>query len=118
MKTLVIGASPKPDRYSNKAVRLLKNYGHDVVAIGGREAFIDKTPILKGLPQLNGIHTVTIYIGVNRQPDFYEYILNMKPKRVIFNPNTENDEFIALCEEKGIKTIENCTLVMLQTGLF
>lgn len=118
MKTLVVGASPNPSRYSNKAVRLLKMYGHEVVPLGIRDGEIDGLKIIKGKPDISGIHTVTLYVGQARQPDYYEYLLGMKPKRIIFNPGTENTEFIRLAEKQGIETIQNCTLVMLNSDLY
>ena len=118
MKTLVVGASPNSSRYSNKAVRLLKMYGHEVVPLGIRDGEIDGLKIIKGKPDISGIYTVTLYVGPARQPDYYEYLLGMKPKRIIFNPGTENAEFIRLAEKQGIETIQNCTLVMLNSDLY
>jgi len=117
-KTIVIGASPKPERFSNKAVRLLRRNGYPVIAQGIREGKIEDVEIIKGKPQINDIHTVTMYIGPARQPEYYDYILGLMPKRIIFNPGTENRELKQMAEEKGIETVENCTLVMLNTDLF
>jgi len=118
MKTLVIGASPNPERYSNKAVRLLKRYGHEVIPLGIRKGDIKGIQILTERPDFKDVHTVTMYVGVKNQSPYYDYILSLEPKRIIFNPGTENMEFIRLADEKGIETVQNCTLVMLSRGLY
>ena len=115
-KTVVIGASENEDRYANRAVRKLKSYGHDVVAIGLREGQIDGVRIHKDKPALENVDTVTMYVGQHNQPPLYDYILSLKPKRIIFNPGAENAELEAMAEEKGIETVEACTLVMLSIG--
>jgi len=117
-KTVVIGASTKPERYSNKAIRLLRSYGYPVEAIGLRQGEVSDVSIKTGFPSLDNVHTFTIYMRPQRQKPFYEYVIGLKPKRVIFNPGTENDEFTNLLESNGIEIIGNCTLVMLNTGLF
>jgi predicted CoA-binding protein len=117
-RTLVVGASEKPYRYSNKAIRLLRRYDHPVVAIGLREGRVEDVEIKKGFPDFEEIHTVTLYVGPPRQPQFYDYILGLRPERIIFNPGTENDEFEELAAKNGIEVVENCTLVMLSSGLF
>jgi len=117
-KTIVIGGSVKPERYSNKAIRKLLSYGHPVESIGLREAMIDSVNILTGMPAINNIHTVTMYIGANKQHDYYDYILNLAPSRIIFNPGTENQELALLAQKNGIEVVNNCTLVMLDYGLF
>ena len=117
-KTLVIGASLKPERYSNMAIRKLRKYGHPVVAIGLREGKVEDVEIIKNKPQLSDIHTVTVYLNPKRQEDYIDYILSLKPKRIIFNPGTENDKFIELAEKQGIEVVENCTLVMIGSGIF
>lgn len=116
--TLVIGASEKPERFSNKAIRRLKKYGHLVEAIGPRPGEVDGVDFKTGFPELKGIDTVTLYIGPAKQPQYYDYLLGLKPKRIIFNPGTENNEFIEKAREQGIEPVENCTLVMLDSGLF
>ncbi|NPA68891.1 MAG: CoA-binding protein [Chlorobi bacterium] len=118
MKTLVIGASPNPERFSYKAVRLLKRYGHEVIPAGIRDGEIAGLPIIKGKPEVKDVHTVTLYVGPARQAEYYDYVLGLKPRRLIFNPGTENPEFMRKAEEHGIKTVVNCTLVMLNGGLF
>ncbi len=117
-KTLVVGASEKPHRYSNKAIRKLLRYGHEVVPLAPRQGQVNGVSFVTGYPTIKNIHTVTLYIGPARQPSYYDYLLALKPKRIIFNPGTENDEFLQKAKEQGIETIENCTLVMLETGVF
>lgn len=114
-KTLVIGASPKPHRYSYRAVSSLRSHGHEVVALAKRKNKVADVEIQTEFPDDEDIHTVTLYVGAPRQPEYYESILNMKPRRVIFNPGAENPEFYDKLEEKGIEAIEACTLVMLAT---
>lgn len=116
--TLVIGASEKPERFSNKAIRRLRRYGHPVEAIGLRPGEVEGVVFRTGLPELKGIDTITLYIGPARQPQYYDYLLGLKPKRIIFNPGTENPEFIQKAKELGIEPVVNCTLVMLDSGLF
>lgn len=118
LKTLVLGASPKPDRYSFQAVNMLKKYGHPVIAVGAREAYIGDINIQTGLPLYYDIDTVTLYLGPQNQENFYSYIINLKPRRIIFNPGTYNQELIKLADEKGIEIIEACTLVLLSTGQY
>jgi len=117
-KTLVIGASIKRERYSNKAIRLLRRHNHTVEAIGLKEGGIGDVKFKTGTPPLSDIHTVTLYIRPERQHLYYRYIEELKPKRVIFNPGTENDELIKMLSTKGIEVVENCTLVMLNSELF
>jgi predicted CoA-binding protein len=118
-KTIVIGASPKPFRYSYTAVSELKNYGYPVVAIGLRKDKIGDTEIYTGFPAVEGAHTVSVYVGPKKQSSFYNYILDdLKPKRIIFNPGTENDEFEELARKNGIEVLEDCTLRMLSLGTF
>jgi hypothetical protein len=112
-KTLVIGASEKEDRYSNMAIKKLRANNHSVVSIGNKEGKVLDVDIIKGRPAFEGIDTVTLYINPKIQQEYYDYILGLHPKRIIFNPGTENIEFETMAEEKGIKTIEACTLVML-----
>ena len=112
-KTLVIGASPNPLRYATKAVKRLREHGIEVEAIGKRETTIQDVEVKTGTPSLDNIHTVTLYVGPDNQKPYIEYILSLKPKRIIFNPGTYNRDFEKMAEEAGIETIEDCTLVML-----
>ncbi len=116
-KTLVLGASPNPARYAYLAVRRLKLLGHEVVAVGAKEGNIDGVPILTGMPPLEDIHTVTLYLNPFRQTEYYDYILGeLKPARLIFNPGTENYAFMHRAKLEGVEVLEACTLVMISTG--
>lgn len=118
MKTLVIGASVNPERYSFKAINMLREYGHKVVAVGLKTGQVLDVEIETGKPYFSAIDTVTLYINPSRQPDFYDYILGLKPRRVIFNPGTENPDFYPLLKTAGIVFEEACTLVLLRTEQF
>ena len=117
-KTLVIGGSIKPERYSNKAIRQLLSYGHPVVSVGMREAEVEGVKIQTGYPEFKDIHTVTLYVGPKNQPHFYDYLLGLNPDRIIFNPGTENDEFVKMAEDNNIEAVQHCTLIMLAEGSF
>ena len=117
-KTLVVGASEKPQRYANKAIHKLLNYGYEVVPLAPRPGPVAGVPFVTGYPELKDIHTITLYIGPARQTSFYEYLLSLKPKRIIFNPGTENDIFMQKAQEQGVETIQDCTLIMLDTGMY
>lgn len=118
MKTLVLGASEREDRYANKAVRLLREYDHEVVAVGRSTGSIGDVSIQTGQPAVSGVDTVTLYIGPHFQPGFQDYVIGLKPRRVIFNPGTENPEFQQALEAAGIQPVEACTLVLLRTDQF
>lgn len=118
MKTLVLGASHKPDRYSNLAVNMLKEYGHEFVAVGRRAREVEDWQIVEGKPHLDDIDTVTLYLNPLNQREYYDYILSLKPRRVIFNPGTENPELIQRLKEANIEPVSACTLVMLRAGLY
>jgi uncharacterized protein len=117
-KTLVLGASDNPSRYSYLAVQRLRNHGHPVVAIGRRDTKVADVNITKDKEPTTGIDTVTLYLNPSHQQEYYDYILSLKPKRIIFNPGTENDELVELAQEKNISTMEACTLVLLSTGQY
>lgn len=117
-KTLVIGASENPVRYSNMAIQSLRKHGNDVIGLAKRPGQVVDTPIQTEFPKTDDIDTVTLYVGAQRQPEYYDPLLELKPKRVIFNPGTENDELVKLLEKNGIEAIEACTLVMLSTGQY
>lgn len=116
--TLVLGASENTDRFSNRAIHKLVRHGNPVLAIGGREGKVGDVAIQTGKPAIEGVHTVTLYLNPERQKEYYDYILSLKPKRVVFNPGTENEELEALARQKRIETIEHCTLIMLDEGEF
>jgi len=117
-KTLVLGASLKAERYSNIATKRLVKHGHEVVPVGLRVGDIAGITIQKGEPNIEGIDTVTLYLNPKRQVAYYDYILSLQPKRIIFNPGTENAELVALAQAKGIETEIACTLVMLATDVY
>lgn len=117
-KTLVIGGSTKPERYSNKAIKKLSRFGHPVVSIGLRTGEVVGVSIETGFPDFDDIHTVTLYVGFRHQPQYFNYVMGLSPKRIIFNPGTENPEFEDLANKNGIETIEHCTLNMLGDGSF
>ena len=116
MKTLVLGASENTSRYSNMAVKSLLRHGKEVVAVGLKEGNIENVKILAGMPMIENVDTVTMYVGPQHQKTFYDYILSLKPRRIIFNPGAENDELEKLAEKNGIEVVEACTLVMLSIG--
>ena len=117
-KTLVLGASDNPSRYSYLAVQRLRNHGHPVVAIGRKDTKVADVNITKDKEPITDIDTVTLYLNPSHQQEYYDYILSLKPKRIIFNPGAENDELIELAQEKNISTLEACTLVLLSTGQY
>ena len=117
-KTIVLGASQNPARYSNMAVTRLNAHKHPVVAIGRREGQIGNTKIVTGKPNEEDVDTITLYLNPENQKPYYDYILSLKPKRIIFNPGAENYELEKLAEKNGIQPMEACTLVLLSTGQF
>jgi predicted CoA-binding protein len=117
-KTLVIGASENPARYSNLAIKRLTANQHPVVAIGLRKGSIGDTVIETERIPFPDIDTVTLYINPSRQKAHYDYIFSLNPRRIIFNPGTENEEFYTLAIQKGIQVQEACSLVLLSTGQY
>lgn len=115
---LVIGASLNPVRYSNLCIRDLVSANIPVEAIGLREGFIYGVPVKTGKPEFKNIHTVTLYLGAAKQADYYEYLLQLKPVRVIFNPGAENEEFKLILEHHNIDYLEVCSIMMLHSGSF
>jgi len=118
MKTLVIGASTNPERYSFKAINSLLNHKHSVVAIGQKIGEVSGVKIQTKQIPLKNIDTVTLYINAKNQRDYYNYILQLQPKRVIFNPGTENPEFYQLLKSNNIEVEVACTLVLLATNQY
>ncbi len=117
-KTVVLGASPNPARYSFKAVKSLLRYGHDAVAVGFRPGVIYDKFIQRGMPEIQGVHTIALYIGPERQQEYHDYIISLQPKRVIFNPGTVDEPYMEKLRNRGIEVVEGCTLVMLDDGDF
>lgn len=114
-KTLVLGASANPNRYSYLAIKKLTAYNHPVVAIGRRKAKVDNIEIDTEQKPIEDLDTITLYLNAGNQRQYYDYILSLHPRRIIFNPGAENDELNALAFKNGIKTMEACTLVLLST---
>jgi hypothetical protein len=117
-KTLVFGASLKPNRYSNLAIQRLVANNHDVVAFGLKAGEVDGVKIDTTLKPYKDIDTVTLYLNAKRQREYYDYIISLKPNRVIFNPGTENPEFFKLLKEHNINFEIACTLVLLSTNQY
>jgi predicted CoA-binding protein len=115
-KTVVIGASENPERYSYRAVVSLAKHGEEVIAIGLKDGMIQGIPITKEKKYIDNVDTITMYVGAQNQPGWYDYILSLKPERIIFNPGAENDELAQLAKKNGIEVVEACTLVMLSIG--
>lgn len=115
-KTLVLGASTNPARYAYLAVERLLESEIEVVPVGIKKGEAFGIEILNGKPALSEIHTVTLYLSAKNQKDYYDYIIGLKPKRIIFNPGTENPTLAEMAKEAGIETLEACTLVMLSLG--
>lgn len=117
-KTLVIGASEKPERYSNKAIKALRKHNHPVRAIAPRKGQVDDVDFDTDKIAYQDVDTVTMYVGPRNQPGYYDYIIDLKPRRVIFNPGTENAEFASKLKAEGIEPEEACTLVLLSIGAY
>ncbi|MFC5282498.1 CoA-binding protein [Pedobacter alpinus] len=117
-KTLIIGATPNPKRYANKAANSLVLHGHQIVNVGIKTGEAANQPIEKPETVYTDIDTITLYVNPDNQKDLYNYILATKPKRIIFNPGTENAELEEKANAAGIETLEACTLVMLATGQY
>jgi uncharacterized protein len=117
-KTVVLGASTDPSRYAYVAVKMLQRYNHEVIPVGREKGEINGAPILNGEPEIDQVDTVTLYIGKARLPQFTDYIYSLHPKRIIFNPGTENEDVIKEAENKGIECVRGCTLVMLSIGSY
>ena len=117
-KTLVLGASQKANRYSNYAIKRLLYFEHDIVAIGSRKGTVAKVNIETKFLPFKDLDTITIYLNSKSQKPFYDYIVSLNPKRVIFNPGTENPELYEILKENNIEFEESCTLVLLSTNQY
>jgi len=117
-KTVIIGASEDQSRFSNKAVKSLLRNNIEVIAIGDKEGKISDVNIICGIPELNDIHTISIYLNAKKQMIYEDFILESNPRRVIFNPGTENNDLKTKCINKGIEVIEGCTIIMLNNDQF
>lgn len=116
--TLVLGASSNPARYSYLAINRLRRSNHPVVAIGRRKGTVADTTLETEQRKIADLDTITLYLNPTNQRQYYQYILDLKPKRIIFNPGTENEELADMAKKEGIEPIEACTLVMLSTGQY
>lgn len=115
---MVIGASANPGRYSNLAINRLRGKGHPVVAIGLRKVKTGDVEIETEKMAFEGVDTVTLYLNPVRQKDYYDYILSLHPRRIIFNPGAENPELAELAKASGIQPMYACTLVLLSTDQY
>ena len=115
-KTLILGASPNASRYAFQAAHDLKRHGHPIELLSIKKGEVAGQTIDNHAKFYDGIDTVTLYIGKQHQTEYYQYLVALKPKRVIFNPGTENSELVALLEKNGIECLEACTLVLLSIG--
>ncbi|WP_316768638.1 CoA-binding protein [Pedobacter frigiditerrae] len=117
-KTLIIGATPNADRYAYRAAHMLTAKGHPIVNIGVKQGEVAGVKIEKPETPYNDIDTITLYIGPDIQKNYFDYILETKPKRVIFNPGTENPDFEKMLDLHDIEPVEACTLVLLSIGQY
>jgi len=117
-KTLVLGASDNPSRYSYLAIQRLRKHGHPVVAIGRKDTLVEDVTIQKQTQNFENIDTITLYLNKEHQKEYYDYILSLKPNRIIFNPGAENAELASLAQKNNIQALEACTLVMLSTNQY
>lgn len=119
-KTVIIGATPDRSRYAYLAAQMLSQYDHEFVPVSIKtgEVFGREILDLRKKPTIENVDTVTMYVGTRNQAEWIDYILSLNPKRIIFNPGTENDEFGRRAEERGIEALEACTLVMLRSGQY
>lgn len=116
-KTVIVGATPNPSRYAYLAAHMLTEYGHEIVPLGVKKGSVADKEIMniRNKPAVDDVDTITLYIGPQHQPEWYAYLLEMKPRRIIFNPGTENTEFAQLAEDQGAEVLEACTLVLLRS---
>jgi len=116
-RTVVVGASTNPSRYAFLAAEMLTQGGYELVPVGIKkgEVFGAKIQDIRSKPRIDQVHTITLYIGPEHQPEWYDYLLSLEPKRIIFNPGTENETFMKMAAAAGIEVVAACTLVMLRT---
>lgn len=117
-KTLVLGASDNSSRYSYLAIQRLRSKGHEVVGIGKHTGTVEDVTIETTKQPIEELNTVTLYLNPLHQKEYYDYILSLKPKRIIFNPGAENEELKQLALQNNIQPMEACTLVLLSTGQY
>lgn len=119
-KTVVFGATDNPSRFAYRAANMLAEYRHEIVPVGIKKGNVAGENIvdLREKPAIPDVDTITLYVGPQNQTEWYDYIISLKPKRIIFNPGTENFKLEEMAQKAGIETIEDCTLVMLRTGRY
>ncbi|MBX9852697.1 MAG: CoA-binding protein [Cytophagaceae bacterium] len=117
-KTVVLGATPDPSRFAYKAAKMLLEYGHEIVPVGIKKGELFGHTIINDHPPIEDVDTVTLYVGPKNQESLLDYIIDLKPKRIIFNPGTENDELIRMAKSNNIEPVIGCTLVMLSVGTY
>jgi len=117
-KTLVLGASPIESRFSCKAVKALVRREYEVVAVGKTAGNIRGVEIRTGMPHLEDVDTILLYLGPGTQEEYYDYMIGLKPRRIIFNPGTHNPEFIKMCKKHGIDPVVDCALIMLNSDTY
>ncbi|NUQ24108.1 MAG: CoA-binding protein [Saprospiraceae bacterium] len=117
-RTIVLGATPNPQRFAFLAVQRLKSYGHEVFPVGIRRGQVAGIDILNDFPVIDQVDTVTLYLNPDHQRPYYDYILGLNPTRIIFNPGTENPELMRMAQDRGIEVEVACTLVMLSLGVY
>lgn len=119
-KTVIVGATTNPGRYAYLAAEMLTEYKHEIIPVGIKQGVVLGKTILpvQSKPPVTDVDTITLYIGPQHQPEHYQYLLSLKPKRVIFNPGTENPEFEKMVEEAGAEALQACTLVLLRSGQY
>ncbi len=116
--TLILGATTNPDRYAYLAAERLTRHGHEIIPVGIKQGSVQGRPILNGKPDVPEVDTVTLYVGPRHQPEYYDWLLRVAPRRIIFNPGTENVELMRLAREHDIEVVAGCTLVMLAAGSY
>lgn len=119
-KTVIIGATTNKARYAYLAAQMLTEYNHEIVPVGIKDGAVFGQEIrdIFERPQIANVDTVTLYIGPAKQPEHIDYILSLKPKRIIFNPGTENEDFMKRAEAQGVEAFEACTLVLLRSNQY
>lgn len=119
-KTIIIGATPNPSRYAYIAAGMLSEFNHEIIPLGIKKGEVFGQSILdiKKFPEIPNVDTITMYIAMRHQPEYYQYIISLKPRRVIFNPGTENPAFEKMLEDAGANVLEACTLVLLRSGQY
>ena len=119
-RTVVFGATPNRSRYAYLAASMLKDYGHSIVPVGIKTGSVAGEEImdLRKRPQVEDVDTVTLYVGTRNLAEWYDYILGLNPRRIIFNPGTENNDLEAKAREMGVEVVHGCTLVMLRSNSY